>query len=169
MSGVTYRPLRMICGTTRFTTSTGIAKPIPRGPGRAVDGGVDADEAAAAVEQRAAGVAGVDGGVGLDRCFDRASRRRSGSCGRARRDDAGGERLVEAEGVADGEDFLPDLEVAARADAGIGRSLSRGRVDLENGQVVVGGGADGGRPRRCEWSASVTVGGAGARGRRGSW
>ena len=32
----------------------------------AEDAGVDADQLAAAVDQRAAGVAGIDGGVGLD-------------------------------------------------------------------------------------------------------
>ncbi len=33
------------------------------------DGGVDADQFAAIVHQRAAGIAGVDGGVGLDEVF----------------------------------------------------------------------------------------------------
>ena len=38
----------------------------------AADGGVDADDLAVDVEQRAAGVAEVDGGVGLDEVLERA-------------------------------------------------------------------------------------------------
>ena len=58
------------------------------------------------VEQRAAGVAGVDGRVGLDAVGDR------GAVGGLqvtvdRGDDAGGEREVEAERVADGDDCSP--------------------------------------------------------------
>src|SRR5262249_58363982 len=44
------------------------------GAGRAVDRGVHAHEPAAAVEERAAGVAGVDGGVRLYRVVDRRVR-----------------------------------------------------------------------------------------------
>ena len=48
---------------------TGTAKPMPTEPLARAAGGdlrVDPDHAAGAVEQRAAGVAGVDRGVGLD-------------------------------------------------------------------------------------------------------
>jgi hypothetical protein len=45
----------------------GIAKPIPMLPPLACqNGGVDADQFAAQIDQRTTGVAGVDRGVGLD-------------------------------------------------------------------------------------------------------
>ena len=51
--------------------STGMAKPMPRLPPlRRVDGGVDADQPAFGVDQRAARVAGVDGRVGLDEVLE---------------------------------------------------------------------------------------------------
>ena len=49
--------------------SIGMAKPIPLLFGG--DRGVDADDVAAGVEQRAAGVAGVDRGIGLDQVGQR--------------------------------------------------------------------------------------------------
>ena len=69
----------------------GIAKPRPIEPpspaepaGAGADRGVDADDLAGEVDQRAAGVAGVDRGVGLDRGVGRVGRRcdRSGALAR---------------------------------------------------------------------------------------
>jgi hypothetical protein len=95
-----------------------------------IDRGVDADESSRAVEQRAAGVAGIDRGVGLDDVFDRASGDgldRSPSAA----EHAGGERLIEAERVADREGFLTDLKIGAFAD-GDRSELARGRVDAQS-------------------------------------
>src|SRR5690606_20213702 len=73
----------------------------------AVDGGVHADEPPRAVEERPARVAGVDGRVRLDHALDGAVAHRHDLAPEAA-DDARGERVVEAEGIADGEDVLSD-------------------------------------------------------------
>ena len=62
------------------------------------------------VDERAAGVAGVDGGVGLQEHL-RLGLRHLGA--RQRRDDAAGHRLADAERVADGEHEVADLELVA--------------------------------------------------------
>ena len=54
---------------------------------------------AAEVEQRPAGIAAIDGGVGLDVVVVRARI----DVAVARRDDAGGDRAAEAERIADGD------------------------------------------------------------------
>ena len=69
--------------------------------GAADDGGVDADDTAVRIDERSAGVAGVERGVGLDHVFDRATAlaaQRPTEGG----DDAGGDGRLEAERVADG-------------------------------------------------------------------
>ena len=84
--------------------------------------------------QRAAGVAGVDRRVGLDDVVDREA---VGRLDRAleRRDDAGGERALEAERVADRDRRIADLDGAARSRATSGlRSRPLG-VDLEQREV----------------------------------
>ena len=68
-----------------------------RAAGRRDDQRVDADHFAVEIEQRPAGIAAVDGGVGLDVVVigTRAD------IAVARRDDAGGDRAAEAERIAD--------------------------------------------------------------------
>src|SRR6201999_2098144 len=68
-----------------------------RTAGRRDDQRVDADDFAFEVEQRAAGIAAVDGGVGLDVVVVRSL----ADVAVARRDDAGRDRAAEAERVAD--------------------------------------------------------------------
>ncbi len=109
------------------------------------DRGVDADDLAAQVDQRAAGVAGVDGRVGLhgvdvggvvgrlprrDRPVERA-------------DDAGGHRGAQPERRADGDHALPDPEPAGGAERGRAEAGRVGRV--EHGQVVDRAASDDGR------------------------
>ena len=65
------------------------------------DGGIDADHFAVDVEQRAAGVAEVDGGVGLDEVLERAGLLAEAERAALRRDDADGERVLELERIAD--------------------------------------------------------------------
>ena len=61
------RPYFMISSSTRLARLIGIAKPMPsEPPPLREDERVDADDLAVAVHQRAAAVAGIDGGVGLD-------------------------------------------------------------------------------------------------------
>src|SRR4051812_44236754 len=69
----------------------------------------DADDLAGGVEERAAAVAVVDGGVGLYRVLDRPPvGRRDRAVKRA--DDARGDGVVEAERVSDGDDRVADLD-----------------------------------------------------------
>ena len=65
------------------------------------DCGVDADHLAAIVDQRAAAVAWIDGGVGLDVGHPLALTHRIGALDGT--DDPGGHRVVQAEGVTDGD------------------------------------------------------------------
>src|SRR5215212_7480869 len=97
------------------------------------DADVDADDAALAVGEQAAGVARVDGGVGLD---DLAAVLQDPVGGA---DDPGGHGLVEAEGAADGHGELPDLDGLADGER---RRLEAGAVDLDHGDVADLVGAD---------------------------
>ena len=79
--------------------------------GLALDLRVHADHVAVRVQKRTAGVAVVDGRVGLDGLVDlEAVRRLDPPLQRA--DDAGGDRPLEPEGIADGDDGVPDLDGA---------------------------------------------------------
>ena len=92
------------------------------GAGVGLDLLVDPEHPGAAVEQRAAGVAGVDRGVGLDRPLDlELGQRFHRAVGG--RDDPDRERVLLAEGAADRRDRLADDESRdrRRASAGAGR------------------------------------------------
>src|SRR4029077_6467267 len=107
---------------------------------RAVDRRVDSDQPPRAVEQRAPRVAGIDRGVGLDDAADRRPRFRL-DLAAERADHPRRQALVEAERVADGEDALAHLQpfrVAERQR----RQLPGRRIDLEDGQMPLGGDAD---------------------------
>src|SRR5205085_4103098 len=69
------------------------------------DGGVDADDLTGRVDQRPAGVAGVDGGVGLDHAGEVVDRAVEGGDDAARH----GGVTPQPEGVADGDDVVADL------------------------------------------------------------
>ena len=126
----------MSSGTTRLTESIGMAKPIPALV-------PDGDRIAvltpiarpAEFEQRPARIARIDGRVGLDHVGDLAP-----AAGRQpafeRADDAGGQRLVEPERVADREHPLADLEVVGGSDRDRGRQRP-GVVDPDHREVVV--------------------------------
>ena len=125
------------CGSTCLAVSIGTAKPMPTLPPAAAAGldlRVDPDHAAGGVEQRAARVAGVDRRVGLHDVVDREA---VGRLDRAlqRRDDAGRQRAVEPERVADGDRRVADLQRLGRAErqrrAGRGR---RGRRAAARGR-----------------------------------
>jgi hypothetical protein len=82
---------------TIFIMFDGIAKPMPMlPPGARQDRGVDADELAAQIHERAAGIAGIDRRVGLDEVLV-AFRVDAGAAERA--DDAGGHRVAEPNGL----------------------------------------------------------------------
>ena len=79
-----------------------------RAAGAREDRGVDADELAGHVDQRAAGIAGVDRGIGLDEelVVGDADLR-----ARQRRDDAVGDGLPDAEGIADRQHDVADQQL----------------------------------------------------------
>ena len=56
-------------------------------------------------------------------------------------DDAGRQRQIEAERIADGVGHLADLQVLRAADRD-GSELALGRVDVQDGEILVGRGAD---------------------------
>ena len=82
-----------------------------RGAGGRVDRGVDADHLARRVEQRAAGIAGVDRGIGLDEVVEGAG----ADLPPAGRDDARGDGAAEAEGIARRQHPGPDPGGGGRA------------------------------------------------------
>ncbi len=78
------------------------------------DQGVDADHFAVPVEQRAAGITGIDGRVGLDSVINLHA---VGFLHRPdRTDDAIGHGAGQTEGIADGIDLLPHLQIARVAE-----------------------------------------------------
>ncbi len=118
------------------------------------DGGVDADDFAVHVEQRAAGVAGIDGGVGLDEVLELSAR--AGLDGAVLGgNDAGGDGLRQGEGAADGFNPVADLGLVGVAELDGGQ---RGiGVDLDDGEVGGLVGAD--HARRTSEVLSVGIGG----------
>ena len=96
------------------------------------DGHVDADHLAVDVQQRPARVAGIDAGVGLDQVvvelgvahLDRAVQRA---------DDAAGDRVLVAVGVADRDDRLARHQVGGGAERH--HRQRRAGVDLDDGQI----------------------------------
>ena len=110
------------------------------GAGVAGDLRVDADHLAGRVEERAAGVAVVDRGVGLDRVVDRELVQRlhlAVECA----DDAARHGLLEAERAADRNDRITDLH-ARRVPEADRMEDRRRRVDLDHGEVGRRVGAD---------------------------
>ena len=82
-------------------------------------------------KQRPAGVAGIDGRIGLDSFVDvRAFRAADGP---QRADDAARHRSRQSKGIADGEGLLADLQVLGIAQY---RGNDAGRVDLNDRQIM---------------------------------
>ena len=96
------------------------------------DGAVDADKRAVHVHERATGIAAIDGGI----CLDEESVVTDANLGaRERRDDAAGDRLLQAERVADGDDEIADL----CAVLGVGEAQCRQALvritDAQHGEI----------------------------------
>ena len=95
------------------------------------DRSVDADEPAVHVDQRAARIAGIDGGVGLDEeLIVGDADLRAGQ----RRDDAARHRLADAERIADGEHEIADFEAVGVAELD-GRELNALGVEAQHGKI----------------------------------
>ena len=150
----------------RLAWSTGIAKPSPIEPlcacrGVTAERGdrrVDADQFAVHVHQRAAGVARVDRGVGLDGVehgvlvLGVAAR---GDRPVQRADDAGGDGALEAERRADRHDVLADPQIRRRAERD--RRQAGDALGLHHRDVAARVGADDGERCACAPSAKVTL------------
>ncbi len=103
-----------------------------------IEEGVDADHLAARIHQRSAGVAGVDGGIGLDE-FARliAIRFRVGPVQRA--DDAARHAELESIGIAEGQHHLARVQIPGVAPRNAGQIVP---VDLDDGKIRQRVGAD---------------------------
>ena len=78
------------------------------------DRGVDADQFAAQVDQGAAGISGVNGGIGLDEILVAVVVEYAAAAECA--DDPGSDGLTQAEGVADRHDEISDPELLGVAE-----------------------------------------------------
>src|SRR3954451_468497 len=110
--------------------------------GRRNDGRRYADQPPRRIEQRAAGIAGVNCGVGLDHVSDFAT-----GAGRQspleRADHTGAQRLIEAKRIADGECGLSHLQISRGADRDR-RRQSAGSTQPDDRQIVIGRGSHNG-------------------------
>ena len=124
------------------------------------DRGVDADDLAGHVQQRAAGVAGVDRGVGLDHVGEGDAvllvERAAGG-----RHDAGRHRRAagQVEGVADGDELVADLRGSELEPSGSGVRPVRSTLSTARSLLRVGG-DDLGLDRRAVVEVDGDVGGA---------
>src|SRR6185437_16240190 len=94
-------------------------------------GGVDADQGAARVDQRPAGVAEIDGRIGLDEILERRDPELAPGCGA---DDAMSHGLRKTERIADGEDDVADPKLIGTAESD-DRKIRQ--VDLEHCEIGV--------------------------------
>ncbi len=113
----------------RHTNRNGKTDPLV--PFRTIrqNGGVDTDQFAALIDQGAARIAGVDGRIGLDEIFVVFNAEVGAALGA---DDAHGDGLADAEGVADGEHIVADLHLVGIAD---GDGVKVAGVDLHNSDI----------------------------------
>ena len=96
-----------------------------------IDGAVDANEMPVHRDQRTAGIARIDGGVGLD---EELIIRRADMRARQRRDDTGCDGLADTEGIADGEHQIAHFEQVRIPEGEIGQLLLAG-IDAQHGQI----------------------------------
>ena len=102
-----------------------------RAAGRRNDQRVDADHVAIKIEQRAAGIAAVDGGVGLDVVVVRTL----ADVAIARRYDARRDGAAEAEGIADRDHPFAEPQLVGIAEPDRGQRLVRVRRKLQHREI----------------------------------
>ena len=143
VSGVASNPTQ---GWLARPLASRLRQPAPRG----VAGGGEADAHGAAtgaedhridphgftarVEQRAAGIARIDRRVGLQDAAHLSPLLRA-QCTADRANHAGGDRALEAEGVANGDGELAYPHAARVGEGDRAWSQARGQIDLDDGQV----------------------------------
>ena len=93
---------------------------------------IDANDFAAHVDQRTSGVAGVDGGIGLNEASGRAAILRERIRTVESADNAAGYGEAESEGVAEGKHGLAGAQSGGVAPGSVGKIAS---VDLDDGEV----------------------------------
>ncbi|KAG1266985.1 hypothetical protein G6F66_014079 [Rhizopus arrhizus] len=96
-------------------------------------GGIDADQLALQVDQRATGIARVDRRIGLDEVLAAQAADAAATHGR---DDAGGDRLAEAERIADGHHEVAHPQLVAVAELDVGQVLRRDADQRDVGIAV---------------------------------
>ena len=117
-----------MCHIDRNLRRDGETNPLGRS-GFGEDGGVDADELALRVHERAARVARIDGGIGLDEALDVGDAQLAApGCA----DDPHGDGLTDPEGIADRQRQVAHAQAPGVADRCGGQTL---RIGLEHGEV----------------------------------
>jgi len=114
-------PFSLSWVTTFLARLEGMAKPMADAAARGgEDVAVDADDLALHVDQRAAGVTPVDGGVGLEEVLVGRHVGADAQLAALGADDTGRDRVFHAQGIADGQDPFahPDLAGIAQFDYG---------------------------------------------------
>ncbi len=96
-----------------------------------VDGGVDADYFAGHIDERAAGISGIDGGVGLNEALELVAD--VGAIFRA--NDSGGDGGIQSEGAAKGQDPIADLYTVGIAELSSGEFVVG--VNFDDGEIGV--------------------------------
>ena len=115
----------------------GNGKSNAHGAARArVDRGVDAQQVAVHIDQRAAGIAGIDRCIGLDKILEGVDTQLVAS---QRAHDAAGHSLTDAKRVANGQHGVAHHQRIGVAEHNDGQLV---QFDLEDGQVGVGVGAN---------------------------
>ncbi len=104
------------------------------GPGAAENGGGHADQPALRIEQRAAAVAGIDRGIGLN---EELPIRYADAGARQAGHDAGGHGLANTERIADGHRDIPNLDPVAVGHANHRQHRTFG-IDLEQREIEAG-------------------------------
>ena len=98
------------------------------------DGGINADDFTFHIQERSAGVAGIDGGIGLDKIVIR-----SGPDDPAfGTDDAGGDGAIQAEGIADGHDPVPDFQIIGISQGGSRKGFLGVNLDHRDIRLRIG-------------------------------
>ena len=143
------RPLALSCGRIDTAWLIGTANPMLLGAG--TDGGVDADDFAARVDQRAAAVAEVDRRVGLDVVVQAGVPQFAAD----EADDADGHRVHVAERIADRADPFADAQFVGVAERHF-RQVSC-RPEIRSSATSIAGSVPTTSARNERPSASVTV------------
>ncbi len=132
---LTVEPPLFAEATTTFTMLAGMAKPMPcEPPEREKIAVLMPTDSPAEIDQRAARIAGIDGGIGLDEELIVGD---ADLGARHRRDDAVGHGLADGERIADGKHDVADLQRVGIGEFERGETLVL-RLDAQHREVGAG-------------------------------